>query len=169
MPHLVHLRPAGHEPSSGTWNYLSCPHGLTFLLLQKAPKFHYHKKWTAQYKAGCICLDPFLIFRLLVSVCGTCWVPPNKWYGTVSSEKIGHTRARDRSSELEKGGAILWGCFCFHPWGEIMVALQSVEILFPNRKVLYCLMHGNLILSKHAPIRRIHLEASLAHKIVCLH
>lgn len=131
-------------------------------LVHTASHFHYYKQ--------CLVADGSVQSRLHIfwslflkssgfwyQFGGTwCWVSPHKWRETVNSVKIGHTRASDRSIELEQGGTVLWGHLCCHPWGKIPTA-QVLRVLFPNRKILHCLMHGNLILSKHEIIR-IHPE-----------
>ena len=144
--------------------------------IHMASHFHYYKKYLVSDGLVQSRLHVFWFLFLYFQASGidlfggTCWcqVLPNKWHGTANSVKRSQARASDRSTEtralnLNGGGVLPWGSLC-------LLSLRSSYFLQSGgslQKVLYCLVHGNLVLSKHTMIR-IHPEVSLGHKILCL-
>lgn len=128
-------------------NHLFCQHGLTYLWSQKVLSC----RWFSTKQTAYL-LIPYLNLQssdidLVAPADVECHQTSDM--EQVNRVKIGHVRASDRridwSSELEQEGMVPLGILVCHPWGEITSALGSIGSSL-NRKVLHCLMHGNLIL-----------------------
>lgn len=114
-PHLMHLKPTGHEHSSGTWNHLSCPHGLTFSLSWKVSSCG----WLGTEQAAYLLIAFFSIFKLLLLIWWHLLMLNITKLVMRNSEQCKNRPHKGQwwehwkwSIELEQGVEIPWGHLC---------------------------------------------------------